>query len=302
MKSKAALEATPKDHTNYVTVSTNLGLQLSHRYDRTGNLQDLEAAVAQSEAALEVTPEGHPGRATVLYNLGSYLTKRYERTGNPQDLVGDLAALSASWSITTAPILTRIKAVLIAAYMLVFIPSVQDLSRACSLLRDAIHLIPLATLRSLEREDQQHILETITGLVSLAASVSLEVRESPLEALRLLGLGRNITNGQLLDYRSDISDLIHHYPTLARDFHSLHQELDSPFPLSSLESSRSDTPMSMNQRLQLQQSATRRRKRLPTILIIYLYRFVNSQDSRNFCGQNPKRIYCQQPNKVQLYC
>jgi len=84
--------------------------------------------------------------------------------------------------------------------MLVFSPLVKDMSRACSLLRSVIDLLPLATSRSLEREDQQHILGKLTGLVSLAASVPLEVGESPLEALRLQEIGRNITNGQLLDY------------------------------------------------------------------------------------------------------
>ena len=43
-------------------------------------------------------------------------------------------------------------------------------------------------------------------------------------------LGRSVTNGQLLDYRSDISDLLEQHPTLAKQFDSLRQELDSPFP------------------------------------------------------------------------
>ena len=75
-------------------------------------------------------------------------------------------------------------------------------------------------------------------------------------------LGRNITNSQLLDYRSDISDLVEHHPTLAKDFDSLRQELDSPLP--SMESISTDLSMnptkrSMNQRLQTQQSTIRRR-------------------------------------------
>ena len=116
--------------------------------------------------------------------------------------------------------------------------------------------MPLATSRSLEREDQQHILGQLTGLVSLAASASLETGAPALEALRLLELGRSITNGQLLDYRSDISDLKEHYPTLAQNFNSLRQELDSPFP--SLGSS--DLPK--EQRLQVQQSAIHRRNQV----------------------------------------
>ena len=128
--------------------------------------------------------------------------------------------------------------------------------RACSLLRNAINLIPLVTSRALVREDQQHILGQITGLTSLATSASLEAGEPPLEALLLLELGRSITNGQLLDYRSTISDLLEHHPALAEDFDSLRQELDSPFP--SLDS----PDMAIAQRLRTQQSTIRRRNRV----------------------------------------
>jgi len=38
-------------------------------------------------------------------------------------------------------------------------------------------------LRSLQREDQQYILKQLAGLASLAAAVSLQTRQSPLEAL-----------------------------------------------------------------------------------------------------------------------
>lgn len=103
--------------------------------------------------------------------------------------------------------------------------------------------------------DQQHILGKFTGLASFAAAVSLQVSQSPLEALRLQELGRSVTNGQLLDYRSDISDLREQYPALATAFHSLRRELDSPVP-----STGSSSDMSMDKRLQIQQATIRRRK------------------------------------------
>ena len=48
----------------------NLGLSLGRRYERTGNLQDLEAAIARTEAAARATPEGLPDRAAWFSNLG----------------------------------------------------------------------------------------------------------------------------------------------------------------------------------------------------------------------------------------
>ena len=86
--------------------------------------------------------------------------------------------------------------------------------------------------------------------------MSFEVGEPPLDALRFLELGRSITNGQLLDYRSDISDLRQNHPALAEQFDYLRQELDSPLP------SLGTSDMSINQHLDAQQSAIRRRNKV----------------------------------------
>jgi len=255
-RSEESVKATPEGLPTRAGRLGNLGNRLSSRYQRTGNLQDLEAAIARLEGAVRATPEDHPNRAEWLNRLGSQLISRHEQTRSLPDLEAALAAHITSWGTFTAPIVIRIYAASSAAKLLVFNPLLKDLSRASSLLRNAIPLIPLATSRSLQREDQQHILGQVTGLVSLAAAVSLEARESPLDALRLLELGRSITNGQLLDYRSDISDLMVHHPTLAQEFDSLRQELDSPF------SSPGSLDMSVDQRLQAQQSTIRRRNKV----------------------------------------
>jgi len=172
-----------------------------------------------------------------------------------------------------------------AARMLVFIPWLKDLSRACSLLRNAIHLMPLATSRSLDREDQQHILGQLTGIASLAVSVSLEVGEAPLEALRLQEFGRSVTNGQLLDYRSDIADLFAHHPTLADEFDSLRQELDSPSPipsLGSLDMLHGVPEMSINESLRDQLASLQRRNKVAQDLDNILLQIRQKPGSDNF--------------------
>ncbi|RPB18035.1 hypothetical protein L211DRAFT_748680, partial [Terfezia boudieri ATCC MYA-4762] len=256
-RSEAALQATPEDHPNQARWLSNLGSHFSCRYELTGNLQDLETAIARSEAAIQATPEDHPNRAVRLINLGSDLRSRHKLTGNLEDLVLEATVdlLLTAWSVIAAPILIRLHIAYGAANILAKFPSVKDLPRAYSLLRNSIHLLPLLTSRSLQREDQQYMLGQLNGLVSLAVSISLEVGELPLEALRLQELGRSVTNGQLLDYRSDISDLRKHYPVLAAEFDSLRQELDSPLPvLDSLD-------MSINQLQFAQESTIRRRNR-----------------------------------------
>jgi len=110
-----------------------------------------------------------------------------------------LDAMLAAWRVNTAPIFHRLEAAFNASTILVSIPAVKNLRRAYLLLRDVVHLMPLATPRSLGREDHQYILRRLIGFVSLCAGVTLEVTNSSLEAIRFLELGRSVTNGQLLD-------------------------------------------------------------------------------------------------------
>ena len=54
------MEASPNDHPNRAFILGNLGVGLYIRYQQTGNLRDLEAAIAGSKATVEATPENHP--------------------------------------------------------------------------------------------------------------------------------------------------------------------------------------------------------------------------------------------------
>lgn len=72
------MTATPEDHLYYATWLSKLGSHLSSRYERTDNLQDLEAAIYQSERAMKATPEDDPDQVERLSELGNYLSSRYE--------------------------------------------------------------------------------------------------------------------------------------------------------------------------------------------------------------------------------
>ena len=80
------MEVTPHDHPDRVERLGNAVGYLSYRYERLGNVQDLEAAIARSQAAIEATPEDHSHGSRLLSNLGKHLVDRYQRTGNPHDL------------------------------------------------------------------------------------------------------------------------------------------------------------------------------------------------------------------------
>jgi tetratricopeptide (TPR) repeat protein len=62
------------------------GIELWERYNRTGNLGDLEQAIALWREALQLTPATSPEQVNRLNNLGVVLYSRYERLGNLADL------------------------------------------------------------------------------------------------------------------------------------------------------------------------------------------------------------------------
>ncbi|KAF8430063.1 CHAT domain-containing protein [Tirmania nivea] len=296
---ETAVKATPEDHPYREIYLSNLGNHLSSRYERTGNLQDLEAAIDYTERAVKATPKDSLAHAArLLNNLSNCLSSRYVRTGDLQDVQAAINYVKTAVKTTPeddpdrAARLSNLSSHLARKYRRVgnledveaAIITNKDLSRASSLLHDAIHLIPPATSRSLEREDQQLILEKLTGFASLAAAVLLEAGRAPLEALRLQELARNITNGQLLHYRSDISDLMDQYPTLAKDFDSLRQELDSPFPFPE------PSNMPKSKRLQIQ-TAIHQKIKLLKISMKYSSGFDKNLVSKISCLQNLRNIY-----------
>jgi len=75
--------------------------KLLSRYERTGNIGDLEVAISNAEQAISATPKDHPDRAAMPSILGSMLSSRYERTGNIDDL--EAAISNAEQAISATP-------------------------------------------------------------------------------------------------------------------------------------------------------------------------------------------------------
>jgi len=84
---------TPPGSPNLPMYLNNLGTGLSERYARTGELPDLQRAIASWERAVGETPPGSPDLPSRLNNLGTGLRERYARTGE----LPDLERAIASW-------------------------------------------------------------------------------------------------------------------------------------------------------------------------------------------------------------
>jgi hypothetical protein len=65
---------------------SNLAAVLSDRYERTGQLADLNAAITSAEQAVRHTPPDDPDRVTYLGNLAVCMSDRYDRLGDLSDL------------------------------------------------------------------------------------------------------------------------------------------------------------------------------------------------------------------------
>ncbi len=68
-----------------MTIS-NLASALQYRYERLGEISDLEEAISYHKESLALRPVGHPDRPTSLNNLASALQSRCDRLGGVADL------------------------------------------------------------------------------------------------------------------------------------------------------------------------------------------------------------------------
>ena len=84
--------------------STRASFELSEalwdRFDRTGNVADLDEAIAAIRRAVELTPPGEPDHQAALSNLGAALLRRGDRTGNAADLDEAIAAIRRAVELT----------------------------------------------------------------------------------------------------------------------------------------------------------------------------------------------------------
>ena len=217
-----AAEVIAADQPGKATVLSNLGNALLTRFYRTGDRADLDEAIGTRRDAVHATPTDQPSRAIYLFNLGNALLTRFERTGSPGSAREAISAYADAANVASAPPLIRIQAAMAAA------PLAAEAAprQAAALLDSAVRLLPQTIPRQLNRSDQQHALSGFAFLASDAAALTLDTSGPASRALGLLELGRAVLHSQLLDTRSDITDLRTRHPALAARFLELRDQLD----------------------------------------------------------------------------
>ncbi|KZV61080.1 hypothetical protein PENSPDRAFT_314518 [Peniophora sp. CONT] len=81
-----AVELMPDDYADKSVYMDSLGTALQRRFERLGELGDLEAAIAMKHRAVELTPDDHPDKSAHMTSLGNALQTHFEHVGEVEDL------------------------------------------------------------------------------------------------------------------------------------------------------------------------------------------------------------------------
>lgn len=202
----------------------SLGNKLEKLYEHTGEADALEEAIAVARQAVDSTPEDHPDRVAWLINLGVKLEMRFERDGELKDAQAASDSFHGAWECQSAVPFHRVKA---AARSLKLLAIQGKLDTAISLGKGVVDLLPTINTRQLRRDDQQFVMSTFAGIAADLCSVFLEAGQ-PNEALEYLEKVRAAIIGQIIDNRSDLSDLITHHPQIASRYEELLNNVNTP--------------------------------------------------------------------------
>jgi tetratricopeptide (TPR) repeat protein len=218
---REAAGITPASQPNRVGLLANLGMLMCERFQQGGARADLDEAVAAAREAVAAASADDPGRANAFISLGRALRAR-------SDLDEAADAMETAARIESAAPTIRIYAGHEAATWI----AGPDPARAARLLDKAVRLLPRVAPRQLERGDQQVALGTFAGLAASAAALALRDPRTPerdraARALGLLETGRAVLLSQVLETRSDISELAVRQPALAARFSQLRDMLDN---------------------------------------------------------------------------
>ncbi|KAF5369560.1 hypothetical protein D9758_002654 [Tetrapyrgos nigripes] len=98
---QAAMELITGDDPRKPVYLTNLGNALKSRFDRLGNREDLERAIALQHCVVNLTSDSHPHKPIFLNNLGASLATRFHHHGTLEDL--ELAITLISHAVDLTP-------------------------------------------------------------------------------------------------------------------------------------------------------------------------------------------------------
>ncbi|KAK4201924.1 CHAT domain-containing protein [Triangularia verruculosa] len=185
----------------------------------------LNQAVSHLTDALDTMPKSHSCTALWLNNLGLAYAELHKHQRDSVSCQRALSTYREAAELESASSLQKVTAAYRAIDLLAGRPEV-DLHQAADFSRLAIQLLPSLSPRLLQKQDQQEMISTFSGLGSYATSALLAVGDSPAEAVRALEASRGIMNSMLIDTRTDVSYLEERDEQLAEEFKLVSKMLD----------------------------------------------------------------------------
>ncbi|MFE7628928.1 CHAT domain-containing protein [Kocuria sp. NPDC057446] len=223
---RQAVATTPKSQPKRHMYLSNLQLALRSQFERSGQLADLDKAIEVGRQAAHAAPPHHPNQPIFLTDLGTTLRVRFERTGQAEDLDEAVAVFREAAQVASAPVHDRMQAAREWGRSAVL---GQRWAEAMDGYSAAIDMAGLVVSRDLGRADQEHRLRLLAGLGTEAAAVCLQA-DQPGRAVEAFEHGRAVLFSQVLETRSDLTDLHQAHPQLAERFAHWRDELDRPGP------------------------------------------------------------------------
>jgi tetratricopeptide (TPR) repeat protein len=222
-----AIAGSPEDHPNRAVYLNNLANGLRIRAEHSRTATDLDRAIEVGEEAVATTPVDHFDRAERLSSHGATLQIRAEHRGEAADLDRALAMFREASAETSASADVRARAAQRWARSAM---AAQRWVDAVEGFEAAVALAALVVPRELDRPDQEFRLTEFADLGADSAAACLQAGQ-PRRAVELFEQGRAVLFSQLLDVRSDLTDLQRADPVLADQFAHSRDILDHPVPV-----------------------------------------------------------------------
>ncbi|MFI0483521.1 CHAT domain-containing protein [Actinomadura sp. 9N215] len=183
----------------------------------------LDEAIATARSALAHLAPGHPSEQGLTMALAYLLSTRAGETGD-RECAREARSLYHAAVRLPAPPTNQI-----ACHRLAAVRAMEDgdWKSATDLLEGAISLLPQLASKGLVVGDQERLLKDITGLAQHACASAIRAGD-PLRALTLLEHGRGTLLAQLLETRSDITELQKRHPRLTERLEDLRVRLADP--------------------------------------------------------------------------
>jgi len=219
---RRAVTLRPAPHPEGLTYIANLGAALGERYKNSRRSSDADEAIGHLRRAIATTPTNGPDWASHQHNLGSTHWLRFEAERTGPDAEAALAAWAAAAGSTAAKAATRVHA------SAKWGDRAADLGRwsaAADGYAAGIAVLPQLAWPGVARASQERLLTESLGLAVNAAACAIHA-DQPDRSIELLEHGHSVLWSQLLDARSDITDLQHAAPQLAARMAAIRAELD----------------------------------------------------------------------------